>query len=186
MKILKWKVLNQQDASPSKWFPIVRQEVALPSGKRIEYFKAQLDDVAMMIPITKNKEIIFVRQYKHGVEEISLELPAGRIEDEDTPTETAVAELLEETGIEIEEEDLIKLTEVWPDPSKSTVRVTGFLVKNVEITQEQELEVTEEIEVIKIPVSELDRYILSGEIRASDTLALLSFAKLKFPLLFKK
>ena len=181
MKKLKWKILKSEDVSPNKWFPIVKDEVKLPNGKVIDYYKSQLASVAMIIAITKQKELVFVRQYKHGIGKVCIEFPAGRIEQGNTPEETAVAELLEETGISVNIKNLIKLTELWTEPSKSSVCVTGFLVKDVAITENQQLEESEDIEVLKIPLNELDLFIAKNKIHASDTLALLLLAKIKFP-----
>lgn len=181
MEKSRWRVLKSEDVSPSKWFPIIKDEVELPNGKVIEYYKSQLAPVAMVVAITKENELIFVRQYKHGIGEICIEFPAGRIEHGHTPEEAAIAELLEETGIIVDAQSLVKLIELWTEPSKSSVRVTGFFVKDVTITGDQQLEESEDIEVLKVPLSELDSFILENEIHASDTLALLLLARMKFP-----
>lgn len=181
MERKKWKILKSEDVSPSKWFPIIRDEVELPNGKVIDYYKSQLAPVAMVVAITKENELIFVRQYKHGIGEICTEFPAGRIEHGHSPEEAAVAELLEETGIVVNVQGLVKLIELWTEPSKSSVRVTGFFVKGVTITEGQQLEESEDIEVLKVPLNELDSFILENAIHASDTLALLLYARMKFP-----
>lgn len=184
MEKLAWKVLKKEDVSPSKWFPVVKEEVQLPNGQIIEYFRSQLANVAMVIPITKEGEVVFVRQYKHGIGEVCIEFPAGRVEENNSVVETAIRELLEETGIVAEAQNLVELAELWTEPSKSSVRVTGFLATNLSIDQKQNLEETEDIEILKVPVSEIDTFISKGEIHASDTLALLLLAKMKFPKIF--
>lgn len=184
MEIPKWNILKSQDVSPSKWFPVIRDDVELPNGKVIEYFKSQLENVAMVVAITTENEVVFVRQYKHGIGEVCIEFPAGRIEHGRTPEETAILELQEEVGVIIGAHSLIKLIELWTEPSKSSVRVTGFFVNNVTITGDQHLEESENIEVLKIPISEIDSFINDNEIHASDTLALLLLAKMKFPKIF--
>jgi ADP-ribose pyrophosphatase len=184
MKHTKWKILKHEDVSPSKWFPVVKDLVELPNGKTLDYFKAQLPNVAMVVAITKEKEFIFVRQYKHGIGEICMEFPAGRIEEGKTAKQAAVSELAEETGIKVNEDQLIELVELWTEPSKSTVRVTGFLVRDVEINSEQNLEETEQIEIVKVPIRNLDILLKNGELHASDTLALIGYIKMKFPEIF--
>jgi len=78
--IKKWELISEVDVSPSKWFPLFKDTVKLPDGKIVDdYYVSKLGDVAMILAITKTKELLFVRQYKHGVQEIILELPAGRI-----------------------------------------------------------------------------------------------------------
>lgn len=185
METLKWKVLKSEDVSPSKWFPIIRDEVELPNGKVIDYYRSQLAPVAMVVAITEENELIFVRQYKHGIGEVCIEFPAGRIEHGHTPEEAAIAELLEETGIVVNKQDLVKLIELWTEPSKSSVRVTGFFVKGVAITEDQQLEESENIEVLKVPIAQIDAFIEKNEIHASDTLALLLLARMKFPTEFE-
>lgn len=174
-----WKIIESTDVSPSKWFPIKKDLIELPNGKQIEYFKSELENVAMILPITENNEIIFVEQYKHGIGEVTLELPAGRIDKGKDPSEVAIEELREETGIEHEQKDLVFLTELWTEPSKSSVRVFGYLAKAVQITSTQNLEETENIKIRKIPMSKVAELIERGEIHASDTLALIGLATLK-------
>lgn len=181
----KWKILNQQDISPSKWFPLLKDDVELPNGTVVEYYKSHLPNVAMVVPITKTKELIFVKQYKHGIGEICIEFPAGRIEHGKTPKQAAIAELREETGIVAVEQNLIELAELWTEPSKSTTRVSGFLITDVEITQSQQLEETEAIEVLKVPLSQLPDFVSKGELHGSDTLALLCYAQMMFPELLR-
>lgn len=182
----RWKIRDHIDVSPSPWFPVVKDVVELPNGQVTEYFVSKLADVAMVLPVTKQKEIIFVRQYKHGVGEVCLELPAGRIKKDQAPRTAAVAELAEETGIVIDESTLVEIAELWTEPSKSAVRVHGFLALEVEISQLQDLEETEYIEVVAVPIAQLDSRILGGEVHASDSLALLTMAQVRFPEIFSR
>ncbi|MBT3983396.1 MAG: NUDIX hydrolase [Bacteriovoracaceae bacterium] len=184
--IKKWKVLEREDISPSKWFPLEKQKVQLPSGTLLDdYYIGRLGNVAMIIPVTSEGEIVFVKQYKNGVGEIALELPAGYIEKDQTPLEAAQAELAQETGIE--SPGIEYIGELWTSPTKIDTKVFGFIVKDAVITCGQNLDVTEEIEIKRISIKkELDQYILSGEINCSDTLALLHLAKIKYPQIFSR
>jgi ADP-ribose pyrophosphatase len=178
-----WKLIKQEDVSPSKWFPLYKDTVQLPNGKIVEdYYVSKLGDVSMVVAITKNKEIVFVRQYKHGARQLTTELPAGRIGDK-TPQEAAIAELQEETGFIVD--SLIPIGFTLSIPSKDSTKVYGFVVKDVEIKTKQNFDENEDIEVILVPLSELDKYILSGEFNGSDSIAILHLAQLKYPELFK-
>jgi ADP-ribose pyrophosphatase len=180
----KWKVIKEEDISPSPWFPLVRQKVQLPNGKIInDYYLSKLGNVAMIVPFTSNSEVIFVKQYKHGAGQVILELPAGRIKKGNTPLKEAETELEEETGGEAE--DFLPLGEVVFEPSKDTLRIHGFLATNVKINKKQKLDPTEDIEVVMVPKEEIEEMVLSGEIKASDTLAFLYMARLKYPEFFK-
>lgn len=183
MAIKPWKIVEEKDISHSKWFPLFVHKVELGNGKVIDdYYVSKLGDIVMIIAITRDKEIAFVRQYKHGLREITIELPAGRVEKEN-PTYTAKKELEEETGIIADE--LISLGEIYLDSTKDSSITFGFLVKDAEIKGKQKLDETEDIEVILIPMKDIDNKIQSGEIKNAATVALLSIARMKFPELFK-
>lgn len=178
----KWELLEEQDVSPSRWFPLFKQKVKLPSGKVIDdYYVSRLGDVAMILAITDNQEIVFVRQYKQGAREFILELPAGRL-DGKTPEEGARAELEEETGIKAE--NLIALGWVHHSATKDSVKVFGFLVTNAIFNSRQKLDETEDIEVVLVPVKDVEEKIKNNELNTSDTNAFLYMAKLKYPELF--
>lgn len=85
MQHIKWKVLQSTDISPSKWFPITKEIVELPNGQQMEYYTSHLRNVAMLVVITKNHELVFVKQYKHGIGEVCIEFPAGRVEEGISP-----------------------------------------------------------------------------------------------------
>ena len=168
------------DVSPSRWFPLARQRVALPDGQVLDdYYLARLGHVAMVVPVTPRGELVFVRQYKNGVGEITLEFPAGYVEAGQTPEECARAELLQETGIRAE--NLRFVGELWQSSTKLDTRVFGYLAAGVTVTQAQCLDSTEAIEVVSVPPGEVDGRVIAGEINCSDTLALLGLVRLKFP-----
>lgn len=181
--IKKWEIIKEEDISPSKWFPLWRHIVKLPNGKIVDdYYVSKFGEVSMVLAFTKNKEVVFVRQYKHGVREITIELPAG-MRKEKTPEEAAHCEIKEEAGIVVE--NLTFLGKLFLAPSKDGTITNVFVASDVEITQEQELDDNEDIEVLLIPIREIDLKISNGEIMCADTVAAIALAKLKMPELFK-
>lgn len=89
----------------------------------------------------------------------------------------SVAELEGETGIKVGQKDLIPLGKIAVHPSKSKCVVHGFLIKDVEFNSQQNLDVTEQINVVQLSVEEAFAAIKSGEIWAVDTVAFLFKAK---------
>ncbi len=182
--IKKWELISEVDVSPSKWFPLFKDTVKLPDGKIVDdYYVSKLGDVAMILAITKDKKLLFVRQYKHGVREIILELPAGRV-GKKTPDQAAIDELEEETGALVEKME--NLGEVFIAPSKESARTHIYIALDVEINSSQKLDETENIEVVLIPLDQVESKIKNGEIKASDTLSSLYLAKLRYPDLFNR
>ncbi|QFS49417.1 NUDIX hydrolase [Nostoc sphaeroides CCNUC1] len=153
------------------WCQVRQDEIELPNGKIIDdYFVSIKPDVAMILPITNNREIIFVRQYRHAVGEFFLELPAGDFDPTKESAElAAIRELREETGYIYQE--FIKIGTLYDKPSKDTNQIHLFLAENVSKVGEQQLDITEEIEVVLIPVESVLDKIAQGEISVAGTIA---------------
>lgn len=179
MQLKKWKILNSTMVINHQWCKIRQDEIELPNGKIIDdYFINIRPEVALILPITSNDEIVFVRQYRHGAGEILLELPAGTFNPkEESPQAAAIRELKEETGYITD--NVIQLATLYDNPVKDTNKITLFLAENVIKAGTQELDVTEEIEVVLIPIKRLTGKITSGEISVAGTVAAI-FLGLKY------
>ena len=179
--IEKWKILKSKFVFDNQWFKIRQDEVELPNGKTIDdFFVLVRPDIVLTLPITSNQEIVFVRQYRHATGEILLELPAGSFNPKLESAETAARrELEEETGYIPQE--MMPLATLYDNPIKDTNTIHLFLAKDVLASGKQQLDATEEIEVVLVPVSQVMEKIAQGEIRVSGTLAaiFLGLSKLK-------
>ncbi|MBE9037130.1 NUDIX hydrolase [aff. Roholtiella sp. LEGE 12411] len=169
----KWKTLNSKMVLNHRWCKVRQDEIELPNGEIIDdYFVSIKPDVALVLPITSSREIIFVRQYRHAVGEFFLELPAGSFDPTKESAEAAaVRELAEETGYVSQE--MRKIATLYDKPSKDTNQIHLFLAENVRKAGEQQLDITEEIEVILIPVESVLDKIIQGEISVAGTVAAL-------------
>lgn len=178
----KWKLISKKDVSPSKWFPIESRTYELPNGKIVEDFTVTtLGDVAMIIPITKDKKIVCVRQFKPGIGEVVIQFPAGRMEDSHQDiTETAQHELEEEVGIRVEAAQLKLIGKVHAFSTKATEKVYLFLAENCEFNSSQELDENENIEVLTFSFDEFEEKLFNGEIWDAEAIAGWELAKRKF------
>lgn len=182
----KWKLLKETDVSPSKWFPIKQHKVELPNGIIIDdYFITTLGNVGMILPITKENKIVLVKQYKHGVEDILIELPAGFKQKNKSIEESALAELEEETGIKTTIENLKPIGKISNTPTKSTHITYGYLATELEFNSTQNLDVTEDIEIIQKTPLETIEMIKNGEIWVGDSVGLIMKTYLMYPEIFK-
>jgi len=165
----KWKLLQSKLVINNQWCQVRQDEVELPNGKIIDDFFINVrPDIALVFPVTVQQEIVFVRQYRHGVGEILLELPAGGFNPQKEIAEVAaMRELTEETGYVAEK--LIKLATLYDNPVKDTNSIHLFIAENVIKSQQQELDITEEIEVVLIPVSQVFQRVLMGDINVCGT-----------------
>jgi ADP-ribose pyrophosphatase len=177
-----WKVLKSELVFDEKWYKLRRDEVELPNGKVMDdYYVSVRPDVVLTFPVTERGEVIFVRQYKHAAANIFIELPGGVIDDhENNPKEAAKRELLEETGYTSDDVELV--AEVIDNPTKDTNKIYFYLARNAYKIAEQDLDESESIEVLHIPIQDVEKMVLSGEINVSGSVALCLLALRKLGL----
>ncbi len=174
-----------EDVSPSRWFPVERHVVELPDGTIVDdYFISPLGDVVMVLPVTCDNEFVLVRQYKHAIGEIVIELPAGFQQAGKSLEETAVAELEEECGIKTAVSSLIFFGKVANNPTKTTHVTYCYLVRDAEFNSVQNLEPTEEIELLTVTPQQALTMIKNGDIWVGDSIVTIMKAFLHFPDLF--
>jgi len=182
----KWKIIKETDVSPSKWFPVLQHTVELPNGTIIDdYFISPLGNVAMILPITSKNEIVLVKQYKHALGEIVIELPAGLQQKGMSLEETAVAELEEEVGIKTTMDNMMFLGKTANNPTKTDHVTYCYLAKDLEFNSKQNTDITEEIEIIKVSPKEALDMVKKGKIWVADSVVNIVRLFFQFPEIFK-
>ncbi|MDJ1180755.1 NUDIX hydrolase [Roseofilum sp. BLCC_M91] len=171
-----WKLLHSHLAFNHHWCQVRQDTVQLPNQTIIDdYFVSIRPEVAMIVPVTPKGTILFVRQYRHGVQKVLLELPAGHFHSpEESAEEAARRELEEETGYQ--SQDWTFLSVLYDNPPKDTNGIHVFLAQNIYQVGEQNLDITEEIELVFIPITEVMDFIVRGDLCVSGTIAALVLA----------
>lgn len=107
-----------------------------------------------VIALTNKREVVLVNQYRHGAQQVMLEIPAGMMDDEDeNPLFAARRELLEETGYASDR--FVEVGKVYPNPATHNNLTYSFLALGAEQVGLQTLDETEEIDIILLPLDEL-------------------------------
>ena len=152
---LNWKTNSTRYIIKDKWISLRADSCILPDGKIIEpFYVLEYPDWVNIVAITPDNEVIFVKQYRHGIKQTILEIPCGTIEPSDrSPADAAKRELLEETGYS--SDDLIELCRLSPNPANHSNTTHCFLAQNAVKISEQSLDINEQIEIQKIPLSEV-------------------------------
>ena len=171
----KWKLVDTKLLCSSNFLSVFNDEVILPSGKKIKFIKILLQDFVSVLAITDNDKIIMIEILRYPRNCISLEIPSGHIKKGETPKESAVRELGEETGYEAEQ--ISQLFSFNP-LSRSTQKAHIFLAKNLK-KGTQRLEDTEQINVRLVPVGEIEKILTEGKITHAPTLLALQHYLLK-------
>ena len=165
-----WTVRSSRYYVDEPFLRVRSDTVELPDGTIIEkYFVRESRGFVIVAAVTPDRRIVLVRQYKHGIGRITLELPAGMIDPGESPADCAVRELAEETGYAGDPPQFLRSPAADPTSSNAVFHI--FLIENVVATFAQSLDTTEAIEVETIPLDDLRRAVRDGRIDAGSQLA---------------
>ncbi|HEX2670357.1 MAG TPA: NUDIX hydrolase [Polyangiaceae bacterium] len=158
-----WQVLSDTALVSQHWLEVREQRVRLANGHEIDRFHLiRGPHWAGVLCLTPEREVVMVRQYRHGFGAPSLELPAGVVEPGEEPIEGARRELREETGFDVE--SIEPLISVAPEPARHSTRAHFFFARAASNVTALSLDKSEELEVLLVPVAELLELIDRGEI----------------------
>ncbi len=157
MSIKPWKILESTYLRPR--FRIDKCE--LPNGKVFEPMVLEFRAWAVVLAMTKDQQVVLIKQYRHGAQGIFWELPGGVVEDGENPLDGARRELSEETGYTTS--DLIEVGKFYPNPANQSNLMYAFFAYDVEKTDAQKFDDAEDIEVHLVPLDELIAMTKRGE-----------------------
>jgi ADP-ribose pyrophosphatase len=161
-----WKVISTNTDRSYKVFGLRKDRAVSPrTGKNYDFFILESNPWVNVIPLTEDNEVVMVRQYRHGIHDVTLEIPGGLIDDGDTPEQAAWRELSEETGYGAEE--MIPLGFVYPNPAIQNNKCFTFFARNAMQVGEQDQDGGEDIEILLKPLSEIPGMIHEGVITHS-------------------
>lgn len=123
-------------------------------------------DWVNIIPLTPEGMVIMVRQYRHGSDSITLEIPGGMVNPGEDPALAAARECSEETGFQSRQEPLL-LGRNLPNPAFLNNSHSSYLWPGCTASGVQAFDEHEEIEVVQVPLAEIPARIQSGEINHS-------------------
>jgi 8-oxo-dGTP pyrophosphatase MutT (NUDIX family) len=110
-----WTVHGLEEVSTDR-HRVEIQDVETPWGQRFVKPKIiSLNDYASVVPFTPEGKVVMVRQYRHGIEQVCPEFPAGGIEPGEDPLAAAKRELAEETFLSSDTWVPLGRFAAWPD-----------------------------------------------------------------------
>jgi len=132
------------------------------------------NDAANITAITPDQQVVLVKQFRFGIEDYTLEIPGGMIENHEAVAEGVQRELSEETGYRIDE--AIFLQKVQANPVYQNNFIQHFIGFNAILHDEQNLDPTEEIEIITMPLDKVTKGLKVGMFLHPHTISGLFFA----------
>src|SRR5581483_7284775 len=113
------------------------------------------------VPYLDNGHLALVKQYKHGIQKEVIEFPAGYIDKEADPRKAALRELQEETGLKPKKIEQIAI--LTNNPTKIRSRIFVYRASGCTKTYSTDFDVSEDVEMITKPKSEVLKMIRDGE-----------------------
>lgn len=160
---MRWKVLSSEYVVKEPWMTVRKDKLELPDGRIKEgYWSLEYPDWINIIAITADGKYIFERQYRHGLDVVEWEIPAGVIEKGEEPLAAAKRELMEETGFG--GGDWQPFIETCQNPGTCNNMTHTFLVKGVEHIGKQHFDPAEDLDVYLLTEEEVRGILDRGEI----------------------
>lgn len=169
-----WQELGDEPLVRYKVFDVVKSRRRSPrTGIDVGFFLVRTPDWVNVVAVTTEDELVLVRQYRHGTRQLSLEIPGGLIDPHETdPAAAAARELREESGFVAEHLELLGV--MTPNPAIFSNRCHTYLATGCRRAGNLLQDPGEDIEVVLVPRSGLDRMIADG--RIDHALVLAAFA----------
>jgi ADP-ribose pyrophosphatase len=145
-----------------------------PRGGTFTSFRLDSPSFAIVVPLTTDGKIVFVRNYRPSVSAYVLELPGGRIEPGEPKERTARRELAEETGYRARR--LVELGWFYPSPARMMSVGHVFLARGLRAGRRR-LDVTEDMRNVEIPVELAYRNLRSGRFHDGGAMTGLALAE---------
>ncbi|GGE11156.1 NUDIX hydrolase [Sphingobacterium cellulitidis] len=159
----KWKTINSNYIIQRPWATLRVDKLEMPNGNiKEEYYVLEYPTWVNMVALTEDNQIIFVKQYRHGAGQIMVELPAGVVEENEDPEIAARRELLEETGYAFDQ--ITYVCELFANPATSGNITYTYLLTGGRKVQEQDLDPSEDIEVVLMDLEEAKQFLFENKI----------------------
>jgi ADP-ribose pyrophosphatase len=141
------------------------------NGHTGDYFILENPDWVNMVALTDEEQIVLVRQWRHGVAAVELEIPAGMVDKGEGPLEAAARELREETGYAARSMHL--LGKVAPNAAYQSNTCHTVLAEGCSRLHETDFDPGEDIELVLVPLAELPALVRSGQLSNGMVIAAL-------------
>jgi len=175
-KLENWEVVDSEVLFSALPYLEVRAErLALPDGREVvDFYQIDVSPFVCIFAEDENGHILVIRQYKHGVRQVSLTFPGGNINGGEAPLDAAKRELREETGFEAE--TWLALGNYVINANQGCGRAHLFIARDCRQVCAPNSGDLEEMDVTTLKPGEILAAAGRGEFRLLNQIALFSLA----------
>jgi len=175
--IMPFELLRSETLLKGRAFLIRRDHLKTPDGGETKLDIIEHGGSVVIVPLDKDGNLLFVRQYRHAAGLDLLELPAGTLEKGEDPAVCAAREIREETGFAADK--IEKIGDFYLAPGYSTEFMHVYLAQDLR-HDPLEADADEFLSVESIPCAEAIQMAVEGKIPDAKSLAALLLAKSHF------
>jgi ADP-ribose pyrophosphatase len=158
-----WRRIASERVADCRVFQVRRDRAANPrNGREHNFYCIEAVDWINIIPLTARDEVVMIEQYRHGADEVTLEIPGGMVDAGETAEQAASRELLEETGYSPREVTLLGRTR--PNPAIQNNWLYSYLARDVRFEREPVFDSSEWTVVRLVPLTDVPALIAGGVI----------------------
>ncbi len=166
MEKFKETKLSGEKVFSGKLLHVFKDKVKLPTGNTSVREHIQHQGAAVVIPYHK-RDIFLVKQYRYPIQQVMLELPAGKIDPGEDPFSTIQRELGEETGYTTD--NIYELQPIHPCVGYSNEIIHLYIATGLyksDLTPDED----ETLELVRLPLNQAMEKVYTGEISDSKTI----------------
>ena len=161
--------LDSERVFQGKVFSVDRDRVKMPNGRTVTVDVVRHSRSVVLVPVPEPGKLILVRQYRYAVNAFLWELPAGSVDQGESPEEAARRECHEEIGLV--PSTTVRLGAMYPTPGYCDEEMVFFRLSGLEKTDEKAaVDEDEDIETKVFDLRDVREMLRRGEIQDMKTL----------------
>lgn len=164
---LQEKTTGSEKTYQGKVFYVTRDTAELEDGKEVQRDVVHHSGGVCVVPLTEKGTVLMVKQFRYPMQQVTLEIPAGKLEACEDPADCGRRELREEAGRTCGK--YTPLGKLFPTPAYDTEVIHMYLAQELSAPEAQDLDDGEFLDVTELPLEQAVQMVMDGEIPDAKT-----------------